>query len=527
MNMLPVQSCFLNSCITLFNTKRHHSKTKRQFLMVWLLVTFTITTIAQQVSLGIFDGYAEMPLSSQPNPVVYDSNAQVYQFNASCSYLPDNKRHSHFIWKRMTGNFILYTRTKFNGTTIPPKLRAGWMIRSNLEEGSPFINAGVDTKGLVSLQVRRSTKDSTEMIPSKLSNADVIQLERRDTVFIMSVARYGEPFVKKQVTDIDMDDEVYVGLFISSENKQKQENGIFRDTRITIPVDEDLRVITTEMCTNLEVLDIETGNREIIYTDSNSMRAPIWKKDNKAIIYSKLGLLYAYDLNKRKEEVINTGNVKDISTDHVLSFDGSKLSFSSFEKELGGAVIYNVPVTGGTPRQVVPKSLSYPHGWSPDGKTLAYCAARNGKYDVYTMAIPGGKEVKLTNARGINDGPEYTPDGKYIYFNSNRTGTMLIWRMKPDGSKQEPVTTQGEFQDWFPHISPNGKWIVFLSYSKEDVSSAGHPSYKQVYLRLLPISGGKPKIIAYLYGGQASFNSPCWSPDSKKIAFVSFTELNQ
>ncbi len=61
---------------------------------------------------------------------------------------------------------------------------------------------------------------------------------------------------------------------------------------------------------------------------------------------------------------------------------------------------------------------------------------------------------------------------------------MRIWRMAPDGSGQEPVTF-GEFHDWFPHVSPDGNRIVFLSFQK-DVAADDHPFYKQVYVRMMP-----------------------------------------
>jgi TolB protein len=176
--------------------------------------------------------------------------------------------------------------------------------------------------------------------------------------------------------------------------------------------------------------------------------------------------MYTFDLASRKPQVLNTGNVKNNNNDHVLSFDGRMLGLSSGVQALGGSIIYTVPVTGGTPKQITPKGPSYLHGWSPDGKTLVFTGQRNNEFDIYTVPSNGGKEVQLTTAKGLDDGAEYTPDGKYIYFNSNRTGTMQIWRMKADGSDQEAVT-DGEFHDWFPHISPDGKWIAFISFLKK------------------------------------------------------------
>lgn len=62
-----------------------------------------------------------------------------------------------------------------------------------------------------------------------------------------------------------------------------------------------------------------------------------------------------------------------------------------------------------------------------------------------------------------------------------------------------------------------------LSFPAEmDVNA--HPSYKRVMLRLMSVSGGAPRVIAYLYGGQGTINVPSWSPDSQSMAFVSNSE---
>ena len=91
--------------------------------------------------------------------------------------------------------------------------------------------------------------------------------------------------------------------------------------------------------------------------------------------------------------------------------------------------------------------------------------------------------------------------------------------MKTNGEDQEQVTFNDEYADWFAHLSPDGKWLVFLSYDK---SVQGHPANKQVTLRIMPVSGGQPKILTHLFGGQGTINVPSWSPDSKNVAFVSY-----
>jgi Tol biopolymer transport system component len=188
-------------------------------------------------------------------------------------------------------------------------------------------------------------------------------------------------------------------------------------------------------------------------------------------------------------------------------------------------------VTGSDdPVQVTPSDVTghtYLHGWSPDGKKLVFTGGRAGETgnfrNLWSIDIDTKVETAITPPGTLDDGPEYTPDGKYIYFNSVRTGTMQIFRMKPDGSDPEQITFDA-YNDWFPHISPDGKWIVYIAFPA-DMDPWSHPFYKQCYIRLMPTSGGVPKTIGYLYGGQGSMNTPGWSPDSTRIAFISNSKL--
>jgi Tol biopolymer transport system component len=98
---------------------------------------------------------------------------------------------------------------------------------------------------------------------------------------------------------------------------------------------------------------------------------------------------------------------------------------------------------------------------------------------------------------------------------------MQIWRMKADGAQQEQVISD-ESNDWFPHISPDGQWMVFLAY---EPGVTGHPGGKDVELRLMSMKDKSVRVLARLFGGQGTINVPSWSPDSLKLAFVSYEQL--
>jgi TolB protein len=268
----------------------------------------------------------------------------------------------------------------------------------------------------------------------------------------------------------------------------------------------------------LETIDIESSVRSIIYRAPEHFEAPNWTHDGKFFLFNQDGRIYRLPVTGGKPDPIDTGFAIRCNNDHGISPDSKSIAISDQSQGDHNSIVYTVPFNGGMPRRITQNSPSYWHGWSPDGSMLAFVGARNGDFDIYSIPAAGGTETRLTTAKGLDDGPEYSPDGKYIYFNSERTGIMQIWRMHPDGSQQEQIT-HDDFNDWFPHISPDGKWLVMLAYDK---SVSGHPPNKDVTLRLMSRSDGKISILTTLFGGQGTINVPSWSPDSKRLAFVSY-----
>ncbi|HEY2348607.1 MAG TPA: biopolymer transporter TolR [Puia sp.] len=496
-------------------------------LLAFVIMLFSISANSQQTPVGIFEGHTDIGTNIKPGSATFIPETGQYVISGAGYNVWADHDEFQFVWKKIKGDFIISTRAEFLGNWVNYHRKVGVMVRKTLDGNSAHVNTVEHGDGLTSLQFRRSAGAQTEEIKAKLTKANIIELERHGNQYIMRAAIYGEPFVADTVNNIDLGEELYVGLFVGSHNADVVETGVFSNVRLTVTfkgvADNETQM---KLGSHLEILEIASGKRDIVYSVPYSIQAPNWSRDGKYLIFNDdKGLINRFDLASRAVSVINTGVVKNNNNDHVISFDGNMLGLSSSVNSLGGSIIYTVPIGGGTPKQITPKGPSYLHGWSPDGNFLVFCGERNGDYDVYRVPSNGGPEVKLTETKGLDDGPEYTPDGKYIYFNSVRSGSMQIWRMKPDGKDPEQVTSD-DFNNWFAHISPDSKWIVMISFLKDEVQPGIHPPYKHVYIRLMPFAGGVPKVIAYVYGGQGTINTPSWSPDSKRVAFVSNSDMS-
>jgi TolB protein len=465
----------------------------------------------------IFESHGDVGTVLHEGSLEYDAAKRSYTISGSGENMWSVSDAFQFAWKKMSGDVTLTADITFLGKGVNEHRKAVLIIRQSLDADSPYADVALHGSGLTSLQFREEKGAATHEIQANVSAPKRLRIEKRGAYFSMWLAdEKGKFRLASGSTRIELKEPFYVGIGVCSHDKNAVEKAVFSNVELSAA--EPLAAASSTLYSTLEIINVASTDRRAIYVAPERFEAPNWMPDGKNLLFNRNGRIEKIAVTGGTPQVIDTGFATRCNNDHGISPDGTELVISDNSQEEHRSLVYILPLGGGTPRRITQKSPSYWHGWSPDGKTLAFVGERNGDFDIYAIPAAGGEEKQLTTAKGLDDGPEYSPDGKYIYFNSERTGHMQIWRMLAHGSEQEQITF-GKENDWFPHLSTDGEKMVFLTY---DASVKGHPENKDVMLRMMTLKDKKITVLAKLFGGQGTMNVPSWSPDGKQFAFVSY-----
>lgn len=484
-------------------------------------------SISQNNPIGDFEFNKDIGNPKLKGSAEYDKATQTYTIKGAGYNIWGQRDEHRYLYNKIKGDFIVTANFRFEGYNEAHR-KIGWMTRATEEDNAVMVGGFIHGDGLTAGQWRErkgaDMQNPEDDIWAPKRFYEIIQLERKGNTFIVRAAHAGEPLQQISSKELPfMPEEAFTGIVIGSHDVDTIETAKVWNVRIDQPVSETYNPNKEGWIgCRMETMNVFDGKRKVVFKKESRFEAPNWMPNGKDLLFNMEGSLYTMPASGGDITKLNTGSADKLNNDHCISFDGKMLGIS--HDDGNGSNVFVLPLTGGEPKAVTTEAPSYLHGWSANNKDVVYVAKRNGSevYDIYKKGIKGGKEIKLTNNNKLEhvDGCEYSPDGKYIYYNGSKNGgTMQLWRMKPDGSNKEQITFD-EYNDWFPHISPDGKWIAFISF-EPSIKLNSHPSYKQVMLRLMPVSGGTPKVIAYLYGGQGTINVNSWSPDSKHISFVS------
>jgi TolB protein len=504
-------------------------KSVRRAAFTFALILYCVAWDRAQATsdaLGIFAGQSDVGSVTPPGTLSYDPANQIYAITAAGANLWSTTDAFHFVWKKVSGDLSLTADMNFPVTTGNPNphRKALLMFRQTLDPDGVYVDAAQHGSGLTALQYRRSRGATTQDIELNIESPRRVRLEKRGDTITMFLSMGNEPLHQVGASiKLHLDEPFYAGIGVCSHNQDVVEKATFANLELKTLATP---VVLAQMVGNystLQTIGIEDNFRRalVISSERGRMEAPNWSRDGKTLIFNRDGRIWSIPLEGGKATIIETGMATKCTGSHGLSPDGKWLAISCSMPDKPETRIYIIPATGGTPRLLTENPWSYFHGWSPDGKIIAFTRPDHKAGNIYMIPAEGGEERALTTGTGISDDPDYSPDGKYIYFNSDRSGSMQIWRMRPDGSQPEQITND-EYNNWTPHPSPDGKSIVILSYDK---GVTGHPTNQDIAFRILTVSDGKIRVLVNVVGGAGSDNVPNWAPDGKQFAFVSYQML--
>jgi len=523
--------------------------TMRLILLAAIVLCSTSMARAADALLGLFTDQSDIGPPSTPGPgtAAFDPEKKSYTVTGGGDNMWAATDAFHFVWKRMSGDVTLAATVEFAASTgADPHRKAVLMLRQSLDPASPYADACLHGNGLTAIQWRDAKGDVTYETQAQANAPKRVRIEKRGNYLSMSFGTSDSDLQPVGgACKVELPGEYYIGLGVGAHSAARLEKAVFSDVVLT-PIAATAPATgrgaggaRTNLISTLETIQLSSKDRRAVcvITQPGLTRAeaPNWSADN-FLYFNNGGKMWKVkaDLPASTPPTVampapvalNLGILTNINNDHAISFDGKWLGISDQSQGNRQSAVWVVPIEGaGTvaPRRLTEATPSYFHGWSPDGKLLAFCGQRNNNFDIYTVPFEGGAEKRLTDSAGKDDGCEYSPDGQYIYFNSDRSGSMQIWRMKADGSAQEQLT-KDDVNNWFPHISPNGQQMVFLTYEKGVVD---HPENKDVQLRVMNLRTGAVTLLAKLFGGQGTMNVPSWSPNSQYIAFMSYQIVAQ
>jgi TolB protein len=442
----------------------------------------------------------------------------------------------HYVWKQVTGDVVIMADVRFEGEGAVAHRKAVLMIRQSLDPGSAYADAALHGDGLTSLQFRPSPGGATQEVrqsaKSDLSAPVRLRIERRGDTFTMQAGKPGEPLMSTGPATVALKDPVYIGLAVCSHDANVLETAIFSNVTVQSPP-LPARPPAQRYRSSISIYDLRDKSIRTLYQADQVFEAPNWSPDGKFLLSNAGGRLYRIPVDdpQATPQLINIHPALRLNNDHAPSPDGKWIAFSASSPSSRQSQVYVSNADGSNARVIVAATPSYFHGWSPDGRYLAYVHQHGApaNYDIFRVSAAGGEPEQLDSNPAYDDGPDYSPDGKWIYFNSDRSGGWDIWRIPADGAgpndeKAERITSD-DWEDWFPHPSPDGKWLVFLSFPKG--TKTHNEKLAGVQLRMLPLAGARTaiQVLTTFFGGQGTINVNSWSPDSRRFAFVIYEPL--
>jgi hypothetical protein len=327
--------------------------------------------------------------------VDYDAARKSYTISGSGENMWSTTDAFQFVWKKMSGDVSLTADINFLTKTGNEHKKAVLILRQNLDADSVYADVALHASGLTSLQFRDEKGALTREVRSILFAPKRLRIVKGGEYVYMALGSDSGVQPAGGWLRIPLQGEFYVGIGVCSHDKDVMEQAVFSNVELSRPAPSSDKPM---LYSTLETVDVDSADRSVVYLVPGHFEAPNWTRDGKAFLFNQDGHIQRLEVGSSNPVTIDTGFANHCNNDHGISPDATELAISDNSQADHNSLVYIVPIGGGTPRRITQKSPSYWHGWSPDGKTLAFVGQRDGEFDIYAIPAAGGEETRLTTA---------------------------------------------------------------------------------------------------------------------------------
>ena len=212
-----------------------------------------------------------------------------------------------------------------------------------------------------------------------------------------------------------------------------------------------------------------------------------------------------------------TFTVEGACFDPDIDRTGTQMVFASTQHR-DSADIYLKTIPGRTLTQLTsdPADDVMPV-FHPSGATIAFASNRAGNWDIYVMSTDGGQPMKVTDDPEHELHPSWSPDGERLIYCKlgSRSGRWEMWSADTKKPGVRRFLDYGLFPQWCPDVARSK--ILFQRARQR--GSRHHSIWTVDY-----INGDAVRPTEIVSAANAAVINPAWSPDGRRIVFVSVVE---
>ncbi len=256
----------------------------------------------------------------------------------------------------------------------------------------------------------------------------------------------------------------------------------------------------------LAIMDQDQANHRFLTDGSYLVLTPRFSPNSQKITYMSYvdrnnPRVYILDIETGQQEIV--GEFPGMTFAPRFSPDGKQIIMSYSDPNVGNSEIYILDLATRISKRITNSSaIDVSGSFAPNGKQIVFNSDRSGRRHLYIADVSGKNIKRISREGGSYYTPVWSPRGDMIAFTKQEGGQFYIGVMENDGSNERMIAKSFHVEG--PTWSPNGRYLLYFKEERTAEDGSGGESS----LFSIDLTGYNERKIITPLGG----SDPAWSP---------------